>query len=166
MPTTLQPAPEPTPQAVRFVTNGWKWQPVAQQPTRAVNGTLHFADFPHFTPNKTPEEILREGCFGGGYFWPFRSRKLNLVRQFAGEEWVEIPSEWLLGLDEPRYVSGEGNTGYVARINKFGVSCEQSIDEWLAAGWFQWYSRFFQGRRIPDDRRQIEKWTRRAGSFG
>ncbi|PSN62095.1 hypothetical protein BS50DRAFT_592324 [Corynespora cassiicola Philippines] len=125
---------EPTPDKVRFTTNGWKWKPTGAPPTRDSNGTLHFEDFPEFTPNKTPAEIIREGAYGGGYFWPFRSRKLNLVGNPPDDEWVELPTEWLDGLDHSVYLTGEKHIGYAACINKFRVSCEQSIDEWLAAG--------------------------------
>ncbi|KAH7323573.1 hypothetical protein BKA65DRAFT_71027 [Rhexocercosporidium sp. MPI-PUGE-AT-0058] len=160
---------DPTPDRVRFVTNGWKWEPKAKPPTRDEHGTLHFEDFPDFTPNKTPKEIIHEGAFGGGYFWPFRSRKLSLDLGGSHESegsWCELPSEWLVGLDIGRYLTGEGNDGYAELVNKYKVSCDQSVEEWLAAGWYQWYSRFFQGRRIPDDRRQINKWLKRAGPNG
>jgi hypothetical protein len=127
---------DPTPEKVRFVTNGWKWAPVTELPTRDADGTLRFSDFPLFTPNKTPREILREGAFGGGAsFWPFRSRKLNLVIGENGiGQWEEIPAEWLIDLDMKRYVTGEDNNGYAVHINKYNVSCEYPTEEWLAAG--------------------------------
>jgi len=127
---------EPTPDKVPFTTNGWKWKPTGPLPTRDPDGTLRFEDFPDFTPNKTPEEIIREGAFGGGYFWPFRSQKLNLVGEAPNEEWVELPPEWFHGLDKQVFLTGEKHNGYEALINKFKVSCEQSVDEWLAAGEF------------------------------
>ena len=33
-------------------------------------------------------------------------------------------------------------------------------------GWFHWYTRFFQGRRSDDDRRQIDRWVKIAGPKG
>lgn len=61
-------------------------------------------------------------------------------------------------------------------VNKFHVACGQSIEEWEAAGWinhkydvrgwFQWYTRFFQGRRCEDDQRQVSRWRKSVGPTG
>ena len=41
---------------------GWTaWTPTATPPTRDNDGTFHFSDWPTFKPNKSPEEIMREG---------------------------------------------------------------------------------------------------------
>jgi hypothetical protein len=48
-------------------------------PKRDSLGIFHFDDFPTFTPNKSPEEVIREGRFGGGYFSSFKSQKLGIV---------------------------------------------------------------------------------------
>lgn len=40
----------------------------APPPTRDADGTLRFADTPHFTPNMTPLEMFRAGSFGGTAF--------------------------------------------------------------------------------------------------
>jgi len=118
-----------------YVTNGWKWKPVAQPPVRDAAGTLHFDDFPDFTPNKTPEELLREGSFGGGYFWPFRSRKLNLDGEHSSDEWVELPQKWCQGLDIKRYLTGEDNEGYAVHINKYKFLVNSPLmNGWLPVG--------------------------------
>jgi hypothetical protein len=61
-------------------------------------------------------------------------------------------------------------------VNKYKVACGQSIEEWEASGWirheydvrgwFQWYSRFFQGRRCDDDERQVSRWKKCVGETG
>lgn len=123
---------EPCPEAARCPTKGWKWEPVAPGPTRDGNGTLHFADFPEFKPNKTPMEMLQEGCFGGGYdFWPFRSRKLRGTEDTG---WCELPQAWIEGLDPDIHLNGSKNGCYNKAVNKFQVSVDSSVDEWLAAG--------------------------------
>lgn len=65
---------------------------------------------------------------------------------------------------------------YVASRNKYGVKCGQDLDAWLekgwilpeydSHGWFHWYCRFFLGRRVADDKRQISRWTKCAGETG
>lgn len=54
-------------------------------------GKLRFADTPHFTPNLTPEEIMRLGSFGGSYWRPFKSRILHKALE---EQYSEFPQEW------------------------------------------------------------------------
>lgn len=157
---------------VDAIQAGWTtWTPTAPLPTRSdVTNTFHFEDQPTFTPNKSPAEVLQEGCFGGSYFRPLRSRKLGIVVE---DDWRELPSEWLEGLDPAVYLTGPD---YDPSVNKYGVSCGQSIEEWEAAGWishehdirgwFQWYCRFYQGRRCDDDDRQISRWRRCVGETG
>ncbi|MCJ1476929.1 hypothetical protein MMC13_005598 [Lambiella insularis] len=153
---------------------GWTaWTPSAAPPTRdAETGTFHFASHPSFTPNKSPEEVLREGCFGGAYFRPLYSRQLGTT---VADDWKELPGEWTRDppLDVERYLV---SPRYDAEINKYKVACGQSIEEWEAAGWinhaydvrgwFQWYCRFFMGRRCEDDERQVGRWRKCVGERG
>lgn len=150
---------------------GWaSWEPTASPPTRDDNRVFHFEDYLDFTPNKSPEEMLREGAFGGSYYRPLRSRKLGMVVE---GDWTELPQEWIEGLPIETYLA---NPEYNPEINKFGVSCGQSIEEWEAAGWishehdvrgwFQWYTRFFRGRRCDDDERQVSRWKKCVGETG
>lgn len=170
--TATSPLPPPSPRPdVATIQSGWtSWTPVAPPPTRDAAGTFHFASHPGFTPNKSPEEMLREGCFGGSYFRPLRSKALGIV---VREDWRELPGAWTAGLDVGRYVA---RSEYDAAVNKFGVACGQSIEEWEAAGWiahewdvrgwFQWYCRFWMGRRCADDERQVGRWARCVGERG
>ncbi|KAF2146908.1 uncharacterized protein K452DRAFT_283111 [Aplosporella prunicola CBS 121167] len=150
---------------------GWtSWTSSAPPPTRDEHGTFHFADAPGFTPNKSPEEILREGCFGGSYFRPLYSKALGTTVE---DDWRELPDEWIAGLDVQRYLT---SPEYDAEVNKFKVACGQSIEEWEAAGWiaheydvrgwFQWFCRFWLGRRCDDDERQIGRWRKCVGETG
>ncbi|KAF3932696.1 hypothetical protein ABW19_dt0203448 [Dactylella cylindrospora] len=148
----------------------WKWKSTAPIPTRDEEGTLHFQDYPDFLPNKTPEEIIREGCFGGSYFRPLYSKKLNLTIE---NDYQELPDSWLVNLDVAKYLT---SPAYQSSINKYGVACGQSIEEWEAngwinheydvRGWFQWYIKFYQGRRCEDDERQVGRWKRCCGEKG
>ena len=150
---------------------GWTdWEPSAPSPTRDEDNVFHFEDQPTFTPNKSPEEMLREGCFGGSYFRPLFSRRLGVTVE---EDYKELPSSWYEGLDIEAFLT---SPTYNAEINKYKVKCGQSIEEWEAAGWiahdhdvrgwFQWYCRFFTGRRCDDDERQIGRWQRCVGETG
>jgi hypothetical protein len=99
-----------------------------------------------FKPDLTPKEMLELGVFGGLYF----SDKPN-----------EFPESWFakakLSTDGRRH----------KELNFFGVNASQSLSIWKAngwinpqdpRGWFQWYCRYYLGRRSPDDERQIKRW--------
>ena len=99
----------------------------------------------------TPKEMIRMGVFGGTYF-----SKLVDYRAF--------PKEWFSDIDENFYLSND----YQKEINYFKIKSGQSQEEWDRKGWihkddprgwFQWYCRYFMGRRIPEeDYRQIKRW--------
>ena len=100
---------------------------------------------PEFTPDLTPREMLRLGVFGGKY--------LNDCRR-------EFPASWFT---HAKLSPGRKN----ARLNLFGVNASQSLAVWRRSGWihpqdprgwFQWYCRYYMGRRTSDDRRQIRRW--------
>jgi hypothetical protein len=100
------------------------------------------------------------GSFGGTYFRPIRSK---VVCQQLADQHLELPKEWLEGLKHTRMVT---SSVYRPEVNKYGVKCGASLDEWEGSGWisnidpygwFQWYCRFFQGRRSSDDARQIAR---------
>lgn len=101
---------------------------------------------PEFRPDLSPREMLALGVFGGKY--------MNDCRD-------EFPAEWFVGArlsPERKDIS----------LNCFGVDASQPLAEWRRKGWiyaddprgwFQWYCRYYRGRRLPDeDRRQIRRW--------
>lgn len=146
------------------------WTASAPAPTRDDSGKFHFASHPEFTPNKSPAEVLREGAFGGHYFRPLYSKKLHAT---ISGDYLELPSSWTQNLDVEYYLT---SPTYNSEANKFKVACGQSIEEWEAngwinhkwdvRGWFQWYCRFFEGRRCEDDERQISRWKKCVGPTG
>ena len=146
------------------------WEAIAPPPIRDEAGVFHFESHPGFTPNKSPEEVIREGCFGGSYFRPLYSKKLGIT---ISDDWEELPPAWTENLNVDTYLT---SPTYDPDINKFKVACGQSIEEWEAAGWidhrydvrgwFQWYCRFFIGRRCEDDERQTSRWKKCVGQTG
>jgi hypothetical protein len=101
---------------------------------------------PEFQPQLTPAQMLRLGVFGGKYMTDCRR---------------EFPKSWFAHAKlSPR--------GADPACNFFGVDASQPLSEWERKGWihpddprgwFQWYCRYYIGRRIPEeDRRQIGRW--------
>jgi len=124
-----------------------------------------------FCPNRTPEEVLRAGSFGGTYFRPITSAVTN-VRYNAKDVLKDtVDPSWIKGLDKTLLTSST----YRPQVNKFQVKCGGSLGMWESSGWiadadpygwFQWYCRFYQGRRCSDDARQISRWLKSAGPKG
>ena len=106
----------------------------------------------------TPKEMIRMGVFGGTYF-----SKLVDYRTF--------PKEWFSDIDENFYLSND----YQKEINYFKIKSGQAQEEWDRKGWihkddprgwFEWYCKFFNGRRHEDDERQIKRWAAFCGPKG
>jgi len=100
---------------------------------------------PDFQPELTPKEMLELGVFGGKYMTDCES---------------EYPKSWFAKakLCHERHDS---------KLNYFGVNASQPLEVWRRKGWiyaedprgwFQWYCRYFMGRRCLDDERQIKRW--------
>jgi len=125
-----------------------------------------------FHPNRTPEEILRAGSFGGTYFRPIVSAVTNISYNASDVLNDSVDPKWIEGLDKKTMLT---SSTYRASVNKFGVKCGGSLGMWESSGWisdadpygwFQWYCRFYQGRRCSDDVRQIQRWAKSAGPKG
>lgn len=124
-----------------------------------------------FKPNRSPEEILRSGSFGGTYYRPIVSAVTNIKYKAADVLQSSVKAEWIQGLNKGTYLT---NTTYVPSINKYKVKCGGSLGMWESSGWiadcdpygwFQWYCRFYQGRRCDvEDVRQIGRWLKVRGS--
>jgi len=124
-----------------------------------------------FHPNRSPEDVLRAGSFGGTYFRPIVSAVTNIC--YNAQEVLKdtLPKEWIT--DVP--MSSLTSMNYKNAVNKYGVKCGGSLGMWESSGWivdcdpygwFQWYCRFYQGRRCSDDSRQISRWCKSAGPKG
>jgi len=99
-----------------------------------------------FRPDLTPKEMLSLGVFGGKYMTDCRK---------------EFPKSWFSGakLSPERHDDS---------LNYFEVHASQPLSVWKKKGWiykedprgwFQWYCRYYLGRRIPkEDDRQIKRW--------
>ncbi len=102
---------------------------------------------PRFTPDLTPKEMLALGVFGGTYMTDCRD---------------EFPADWFAHAK----LSPDGKKH--KELNFFGVNASQPLSVWQKKGWihpadprgwFQWYCRYYRGRRLPEeDDRQIRRW--------
>jgi hypothetical protein len=101
---------------------------------------------PEFKPDLTPQEMLALGVFCGKYMTDTRK---------------EFPKDWFTR------AKLAGKTRDCA-LNYFGVSASQPLSVWRKKGWihpddprgwFQWYCRYYIGRRMDgEDQRQIKRW--------
>jgi hypothetical protein len=134
-------------------------------PKREQDGCLIFLDHLEFRPNLTPAEVLRLGSFGGTYFRDIKSAVTD--QAYKGRQVIaEFPNAWFKGLDLARQVCSPTHD---KALNKYKVDCGVCLGQWETSGWissldpygwFQWYCRFFLGRRSTDDSRQISRFQR------
>merc|ERR1719506_1805871 len=125
-----------------------------------------------FHPNRTPEEVLRAGAFGGTYFRPIVSAVTNVRYKAKDVLRNTVDPGWIEGLSVGQMIT---SATYQPSVNKYGVKCGGSLGMWESSGWisdadpygwFQWYCRFYRGRRCSDDARQISRWLKSAGPKG
>lgn len=126
---------------------------------------MKFKDHPDFTPNLTPKQIFDMGSFGGTYWRPIYSRVTH--KNYAN---IHKKYKCLKGISDTKMtVSWEQ---YDASINKYGVKVGTTLEfwedkHWISEhhpyGWVHWYCDFFEGKRGPDDARQIDRWKKTAG---
>jgi hypothetical protein len=100
---------------------------------------------PEFKPELTPKQMLEKGVFGGKYMTD------------CGKE---FPKSW--------YKKAKLNPKFHdPKLNYFGINASQPLSVWRKKGWihpddprgwFQWYCRYYMGRRHQDDERQIKRW--------
>jgi hypothetical protein len=103
---------------------------------------------PEFKPALTPKQMLALGVFGGVY-----------MRDCT----KEFPKDWFI---KAKFAKDKRD----ANINLFGINASQPLSVWRKKGWiyeedprgwFQWYCRYYMGRRIPkEDERQIGRWKK------
>jgi hypothetical protein len=138
-------------------------------PVRNTNTEWIFQDAPQFRPNMSPEEVLRAGSFGGTYFRPILSKVTHISYYDA---YKEFPEEWFSGISIDSMVT---SSTYTQHVNTYKVGCGTSLHAWQCKGWinpldpygwFQWYCRFWSGRRCTDDTRQINRFNKIAGPTG
>jgi hypothetical protein len=100
---------------------------------------------PRFNPELTPKQMLELGVFGGKYMTDCRA---------------EFPQDWF----ENAKLSSQFHD---PQLNYFKVNASQPLRVWQQKGWihpddprgwFQWYCRYYYGRRHVDDERQIDRW--------
>ena len=117
-----------------------------------------------FQANKTPIEVIIEGAFG---CTDFRDIYSGINEKWHKNSWKEF--DQLKNIDQ-KYCSDY----YDVSVNKYGVKCGTSLRFWENKGWineidpygwFQWYFRYWLGRRSKDDKRQINRWKKIVSRF-
>jgi len=111
---------------------------------------------PEFKPELTPKQMLELGVFGGKYMTDCRD---------------EFPEDWF---SNARLSPAKKDIS----LNFFQVDASLPLSTWKEKGWihpadprgwFQWYCRYYYGRRMPEeDERQIKRWKaikRHAGAI-
>lgn len=110
---------------------------------------------PEFKPQLTPKEMLELGVFSGKY--------MNDCQK-------EFPKSWFV---KAKLSKGKSDS----KLNFFRVRASQPLSLWRTnkwinekhdpRGWFQWYCRYYIGRRIPEeDARQISRWKKMRRHLG
>jgi len=107
-----------------------------------------------FKPELTPRQLLHLGVFGGVYMRDCRD---------------EFPEDWFEG-------ARLAVDGRDPMLNFFEINASQPLAEWRRKGWiheqdprgwFQWYCRYYMGRRLPEeDARQIKRWKNMTRHIG
>lgn len=137
---------------------------------RLKNGTITFSDYPEFRPNLTPREMFKLGSFGGTYWRPIYS---SVTKKNYKNVHKKYPSSWWRGIPDSHLTTDFKD--YDVKINKYKTKVGTTLDFWEGKnwitshhpyGWVQWYCDFYQGKRGPDDERQIKRWMGVAGSKG
>lgn len=105
---------------------------------------------PRFKPELTPRQMLGLGVFGGVYLFDCQK---------------EFPRAWF---NKAKIIPGDpAKTVHDNSLNYFKIGASQPLAVWRKKGWihpqdprgwFQWYCRYFAGRRSEDDERQIKRW--------
>ena len=100
---------------------------------------------PGFKPQLTPKQMLQMGVFGGKYMTDCQE---------------EFPEDWFTN-------AKLCHERHDPKLNFFGVNASQPLSIWREKGWiynedprgwFQWFCRYYMGRRCFDDERQISRW--------
>ena len=137
-------------------------------PEKKRDGSIHFEDYPEFTPNLSPREIFQLGSFGGTYWRPIKSKFFDKTLR---DKHKKYSPTWWKGIPESHLTS----SSYDAAKNKYKVRVGTSLSYWEEKdwihssqpyGWVQWYCDFYEGKRGDDDERQISRWLNLAGPNG
>ena len=130
---------------VKVVVNDEMQKRYVYYRTQPVGKNFH----PDFKPELTPKQMLALGVFGGKYMTDCKK---------------EFPTDWFT---KAKLCAVKHD----ASLNFFKVNASKPLSYWKQKdwiysedprGWFQWYCRYYMGRRCADDARQIKRWKQIA----
>ena len=135
--------------------NNYEYELMFNAGTQLKNGGFDENDnkifYPDFNPAYAPGQMLKMGVFEGKY---------------CNDQIFEFPKEWYSNINKFSPECADPS------VNYFGVKSRQSLSIWRGKkwipcavgdndtrGWFEWYCRYWLGRREPAvDKIQIKRW--------
>lgn len=128
--------------SVKVIVNDLMQKNYAYELSEPIGKNFH----PDFKPELTPKQMLELGVFGGKYMTDCQD---------------EYPKNWFMN-------AKLNHKEHLPELNYFGINASLPLSEWVKRGWikpddprgwFQWYCRYYIGRRIAGyDDWQIRRW--------
>ena len=129
---------------------------------------IRFPDHSEFTPDLSPREVILQGSFGSTYW-------RGIYSSITKKHYKDVYKKYDSFKNIPKKMMTKSWDNYDTESNKYKVKTWLSLPFWEQMGWikshdpygwFQWYTEFYEGRRIPGyDEWQIQRWKKLKARF-